>query len=142
MDGLLALGVDVIEIHRIAAAHGTFREKFLRRIFTAEEIAYCLQKKHPYPSLAANFAGKEAVSKALGQGFGERLTFPSIAIHREGNGAPCVVLDEMARLLLEKMGGTSVLVSLSHSRLTAIAHCAIIGKKRKGFPWKIQSKNS
>jgi holo-[acyl-carrier protein] synthase len=127
MGNLLALGVDVVEIDRIAAAHQRLGGEFLERIFTAEEIAHCLQKKHPHPSLAARFAGKEAVAKALGRGFGKKLKFTSIAIRSGNSGEPQVVLDDAARDLLEQMGGTTVLISLSHSRFTAIAHCAIMG---------------
>src|SRR3989304_8303165 len=60
-----AIGVDVIEIERVEAALARFGERFLRRVYTAEEAAFCRGRVH---ELAARFAAKEAVMKALGTG--------------------------------------------------------------------------
>lgn len=63
---IVGLGTDIVEIQRIADAVERWGDHFLNRIFTAEERSYCMDsKKNPYPHLAARFAAKEAVIKAL-----------------------------------------------------------------------------
>jgi holo-[acyl-carrier protein] synthase len=119
--------VDLVEIGRIGAACSRFGEKFLRRIFSPQEIDYCLRRTNPYPSFAARFAAKEAIAKALHSGFGERLGFTSIAVLTDGDGAPLPLLDGRASHLLRAMGGSRVLLSLSHGRQLAIAQCAVVG---------------
>ena len=70
---VLGIGIDLIEIDRIRQAWQRHGERFLNRIFTDRELDYCLTKKDPAPSLAARWAAKEAVAKALGVGLGESL---------------------------------------------------------------------
>jgi holo-[acyl-carrier protein] synthase len=60
-----SVGVDIIEIHRVAAVIERWREKFLQRVYTDAELRYCRGR---VPELAARFAGKEAITKALGTG--------------------------------------------------------------------------
>ncbi len=58
---IVGLGVDLIEIERVKSAHKKFGKRFIDRLFTPQEAAYCLKKSEPYPSLAGRFAAKEAV---------------------------------------------------------------------------------
>jgi len=78
---ILGLGIDIIEVARIQAAHEKFGERFLNRILHPNEIAYCLSHKQPGPFLAVRFATKEAISKAFGTGIGaqcaSRRPYPS-----------------------------------------------------------------
>ena len=62
---IVGLGMDATEVARIAATLERYGDRFLRRVFTDEEIAYCLRRKHPAPHLAGRFAAKEAAMKAL-----------------------------------------------------------------------------
>ncbi|MDR1436277.1 MAG: holo-ACP synthase [Puniceicoccales bacterium] len=126
MNGIkvIGIGVDIVDIGRIRNAHCRWGERFLRRLFCPGELAHCLRRTNPYPSLAARFAAKEAIAKALSVGFGKELSFRSIEI-APAAGAPTVNLAAEARKLLAAMGGSSIMVSLSHSRSHAIAHVLI-----------------
>lgn len=113
----LTTGIDLIEIERIADAIERHGERFLNRIFTPREIADCGGRAE---SLAARWAAKEAVAKALGCGIGA-VSWQEIEIQREENGAPTLHLyGEAARLAQEK-GLETWSVSLSHSQSHAVA---------------------
>ncbi len=112
---VIGVGADIIEVERIRRVFDRHPERFLDRVFTQEERDYCMGMAHPHPHLAARFAAKEAVSKAFTTGIGKELGWKSISIRRGERGEPHVVLDEQGRVLLEKVGGTEVLISLSHT---------------------------
>lgn len=123
---LIGLGTDVIEISRVAGVYERQGERFLQRVFTAEERAYCLGHRHPEKSLAARFAAKEAIAKAFSTGIGAELGWTSMSIYHGARHEPLVRLDDKALALLHHIGGTRVLLSLSHSDTVAIAFAAII----------------
>lgn len=106
----LGLGVDIVEYENFGDA-GT-DEMFLKRVFTEEEVVYCRSKSDPIPYLAARFAAKEAVIKALGQ-LNLQIFYSQIEIHKRSNGALDVLLHEH----------TSIVVSLSfsHGKNAAVA---------------------
>ncbi len=118
MNQILGIGHDLIEIHRIESVHQQHGDRFLHRIFTVEEIDYCFTFRDPYPSLAARFAAKEAVSKAFGTGIGHDLNWKDIEIQREASGKPILALSD---LLKKKYSGTKVLITLSHTKEMASA---------------------
>lgn len=86
------LGSDIIEIKRIKKATERLGDRFLNKIFTEEEKKYAFSHKDPYPHLAARFAAKEAVAKALGVGLRAGLTFLDIEIIKDDLGKPLVKL--------------------------------------------------
>jgi holo-[acyl-carrier protein] synthase len=108
----LSLGLDIIEVARIESLAARSK-KFLPRIFTEEEIAYCRLKKNPWPHFAVRFAAKEAVWKALGQ---KGLTLKDISVARDKNGRPSV--------LLRGKKVNDIELSLTHSRDYALAVAA------------------
>ncbi len=116
----LAVGVDIIEIPRLARAVERWGERFLRRVYTADEIAYCRGKM---ASLAARFAAKEAVGKALGVGvgWGGGLSWTEIEVRNNLRGQPEVILYGRACQLAQELGLDRWAISLSHSRENAIA---------------------
>jgi holo-[acyl-carrier protein] synthase len=118
---ILGLGIDIIEVARIQAAHEKFGERFLNRILHPNEIAYCLSHKQPGPFLAVRFAAKEAISKAFGTGIGARLAWHDLEVARKDSGEPYVILRERGQKLLEERGGRVVLISLSHTQNYAAA---------------------
>jgi holo-[acyl-carrier protein] synthase len=107
------VGTDLIEIERIVRALA--RPGFRDRCFTAAEQAYCEAKRNPAESYAARFAGKEAVGKALGCGV--RFTWKEIEI--VGPPKPGVTLSGKTLRFAERVGMTTVDVSLTHSRTMA-----------------------
>jgi holo-[acyl-carrier protein] synthase len=103
------LGLDIVEISRIQAV-AERSKRFLARVFTPDEIAYCQAKKNPWPHFAVRFAAKEAVWKALGQ---KNLTLRDISVSRNNEGRPAALLRGKRLANLE--------VSLTHSRDYALA---------------------
>ncbi len=114
------IGVDIIEVRRVQRLLDKWRDKFAKRVFSNREIAYCLKKKYPAPSLAARFAAKEAVLKAMGVGLGA-CPLKQIEIINEAGGKPRILLHGKARQLAVSRGVTTWQVSLSHSGTHAIA---------------------
>lgn len=123
---VLGVGVDLTEIARIRSAHEKHGKLFLDKIFTPAEQELCLAKANPYPSLAARFAAKEAVSKALGTGFSEKFGLKSVGILTGPEGQPLVELDELAQKLLEERGAKKILVSLTHTENFAEAFAVLV----------------
>jgi holo-[acyl-carrier protein] synthase len=113
----LSVGVDIIEIARVGAAVERWGTRFLERIYTPDEIAYC---RGHIPELAVRFAAKEAVSKALGTGiFG--LSWTEIEVKVDRRGKPLVRLHGRAKARAETLGLETFAVSLSHSDDNAVA---------------------
>jgi holo-[acyl-carrier protein] synthase len=123
---LLGLGCDLIEVQRIHGVLDRHGERFLQRVFTAEERAYCSGLKHPHKHYAARWAAKEAVSKAFTTGIGSQLDWTSVSIYHGARQEPLVRLDDKARALLQQVGATGVLVSLSHTETHAMAVAALV----------------
>lgn len=111
------IGTDIVEIKRIRHALLKHQQRFLNRIFTEQEQAYCLNLKNPYPSLAGRFAAKEAVAKALGCGIGKSLQWKEMEIIRKNNH-PLVLLSERAQ---REFHIQRITLSISHSRDYAVA---------------------
>ncbi len=114
---MLRCGVDMIECERIAAGIERSGERFLNRFFTAGERRDCADK--PY-RLAARFAAKEAVAKALGTGIGD-IRWVDVEIRTAVDPRPQLTLHGRAKTLAEEMGLTDWDISLSHSDTLAIA---------------------
>lgn len=124
---VLGIGVDIVSVSRIRGLLERQGERFVRRVYTEEERAYCATFRDPAERYAARFAAKEAVAKAFSTGIGAHLAWTSVGIVTGGRGQPEVALDEKGQLLLYQVGGNHVAISLSHTEETAIAFAAIIG---------------
>ncbi len=128
---LLGMGVDIVEVERIRGVHERQGERFLNRVFTEAEQAYCLRMKNPYPHLAARFAAKEAISKAFTTGIGREFGWKSAGIVHGQRGQPLVELDAQGQALLAQIGGEWVAISLSHTAVSAVATAAILKRPLK-----------
>lgn len=113
----ISVGVDMIEIDRIAAALERFGTRFLERVYTENEIAYCRGRA---PQLAARFAAKEATMKALGTGT-RGVGWREVEVTRKRSGEPEIALHGRADARARKLGIDRLAVSLSHSRAYAVA---------------------
>ena len=121
---MLAVGVDIIELDRIAQTVARFNQRFLNRIYTSQEQAYCRGR---IPQLAARFAAKEAVMKALGTGrYG--LSWVEIEVVRPRGRAPTIQLHGRALGVSQRLGFERLTLSLSHSRDHAIAF--VVGERQ------------
>ncbi|MSQ11867.1 MAG: holo-[acyl-carrier-protein] synthase [Dehalococcoidia bacterium] len=113
----MATGVDIIEIPRIAKAQARWGDRFLTRIFTSGELTYSRGRA---PQLAARFAAKEAVMKALGTGV-RGVGWKEIEVIREPGGPPAVRLHGHAAARASALGLRRFALSISHSREYAVA---------------------
>ena len=111
------IGIDIVEIARIEGAIARWGESFLRRVYTDFELKLCRRK---LSSLAARFAGKEAVVKALGAK-NKGISWREIEILSDASGKPLVRLYGKAQNQASDLGLVNLAISLSHSREYAIA---------------------
>jgi holo-[acyl-carrier protein] synthase len=118
---VLGLGTDLIETSRVQQSIDRFGERFLERIFSAGEIAYCKRKKNAAESFAARFAAKEAGAKALGTGISRGVNWKEFEVKREASGKPSLHLKGRAAELAGGMGVKRIQLSLTHSRELAMA---------------------
>jgi holo-[acyl-carrier protein] synthase len=123
---LLGLGADVIEVERIRGVLERQGDRFLARVFTDEERAYCFRMAHPHKHLAARFAAKEAVSKAFTTGIGTELGWRSVSVYHGARNEPLVRLDDKGEALLKSVGATHVMLTLSHTDSVAMAVAALV----------------
>lgn len=124
---ILGIGIDIIEVARIAASYEKFGERFVNRILLPDEIAYCRSHKNPAPFLAARFAAKEAISKAFGTGIGAALGWQDMEIRRKDSGEPFVVLHGKGEELFKSRKAKRLLVSLSHTQNYAAVTAVLEG---------------
>ena len=115
--GLLSVGTDIVEIGRVRAMVERWGERFLHRIYTSQELAYCRGRA---PHLAARFAAKEAVMKALGTGT-RGVGWREVEICKEPTGAPVVRLHGRAAKRAKALGLHHFAISISHSGEYAVA---------------------
>ena len=123
---LIGLGADIVDVDRIRGVLDRQGDRFLNRVFTDEERAYCFGMKHPHKHLAARFAAKEAVSKAFTTGIGAEIGWKSISVYHGERKEPLVRLDEKGQTLLAQVGATNVLLTLSHTDSAAMAVAALV----------------
>ena len=116
-----AIGVDMIEVERIAGVIARKGDRFLQRVYTAQELAHCAGR---VPSLAARWAAKEAVGKAFGTGIGD-VAFREIEVVCDSRGQPTIVLHGEAAQLARRLDWRRIALSLSHTRQHAIAFVVI-----------------
>ena len=121
-------GVDITEVDRIKIAVERTGQPFLNRIYTEAEQAYCESRRsHRYESYAGRFAAKEAVSKAMGTGFRDKVAFSMIEILNDDLGKPyCILHGSTAEYFEEHFTGMTISVSISHTKDSAVAF-AVIG---------------
>lgn len=116
--GIIGIGNDIVEIARVRHIFKRHPTRFLSRVFTPNEQAYCLKHADPATRLAARFAAKEAVAKAMGTGFGHLLSWLDIEIAHDPMGKPVVLLSDR---LIKKHPHTLFHLSISHCRQYAAA---------------------
>lgn len=120
---IMRTGIDMLEISRLMNVSSSIRQRFIKRVFTEEEIIQCRDSN---PSLAGLFCVKESVSKALGCGIGP-ISWQEIETLSDENGAPRIFLHGHAARLAEAIGLTTWAVSITHTREMAAASVTAIG---------------
>ncbi len=123
---LIGLGADIIEVERIRGVLERHGERFLDRILTDEEKAYCSSMGAPHKHIAARFAAKEAVSKCFTTGIGREFGWKSASVYHGSRHEPLVRLDAQGEALLRAVGATHVHLTLSHTETYALAVAALV----------------
>ena len=118
---IVGTGIDLAEVPRLAAAIDRFGDRFLRRIFTPDEIRYCESKANRVERYAARFAAKEAGLKAIGTGWRRGVSWTDVEVRREPGGRPTLVFHGKAADFAAKLGVKRVSLSLTHTREHAMA---------------------
>ncbi|MBW7897666.1 Holo-[acyl-carrier-protein] synthase [Candidatus Brocadiaceae bacterium B188] len=124
------VGIDIIEIKRIERLFSA-NENFLRRIYTEKEVEYCKQRKNKYQHYAARFASKEAMFKALGTGWADKMKWTDIELLNDEKGRPYLNLYGSVKELADKKQIGNISVSLSHCHDYAIAQVLLVPKKEE-----------
>ncbi|MFC1478101.1 holo-ACP synthase [Candidatus Margulisiibacteriota bacterium] len=115
------LGLDLVEISRIKEMAQKHKGRFLDRVFTPAELEYCMTKTvMRFPELAARFAAKEAVVKALGTGM-RGISWKEVEVIRNPLGKPDILLHDRAAGIAEQLGVVHIHISLTHARDTSAA---------------------
>jgi holo-[acyl-carrier protein] synthase len=125
MSNIIGLGIDATDIPRIAATLERYGERFMNRIFTDGEIAYCRRRREPAIHFAGRFAAKEAAMKALGTGHSQNVLWRDVEVVRRG-GPPQLHFHGGAARRFAAMGAQSSLLTITHSETLALAQVLIL----------------
>ncbi|MFO7447432.1 MAG: holo-ACP synthase [Ignavibacteriaceae bacterium] len=125
---IFGIGIDIIEIDRVKDSVEKYGDHFLNKIYTPAELEYCLNKTNKYQHLAARFAAKEAVYKALSTGLNSDVGWHDIEIYNAPNGMPLVKIYGKLEKILD--GEKNLKISMSHSR-DYVTCVAIVFKENK-----------
>ena len=131
-ESIKGIGVDLAKIPRMRKVIARWDDRFLRRVFTEEEIVYCQRRRDPVPHLAARFAAKEAGLKALGTGLRMGVRWKELEVRRERGQAPTLVLSGRAQALARAKGATRAFLSLTHDGDYALAQVVLAGGEPDG----------
>ena len=126
MSNIIGLGLDAAEIPRVAALIDRYGERFIRRLFTEGEVAYCSRRRTPAMHFAARFAAKEAGMKALGTGHSQDVLWLDLEVVR-GGGPPQLRFHGGAGRRFAAMGAQSSLLTITHTDALALAQVLLIG---------------
>jgi holo-[acyl-carrier protein] synthase len=118
---IVGSGIDVTEIGRIERSVERYGARFLDRVYTVAEQAYCLRKRKAAESFAARFAAKEAAAKALGTGISYGVSWLEIEVVREPSGRPTLRFHGRAAQIAAGLGVARAALSLTHTGQMAMA---------------------
>ena len=118
---IVGMGIDVAEVKRIRAVIESQAERFLRRVYTPEEVTYCEQFKNKFERYAGRFAAKEAAMKALGTGWSRGVRWVDVEIVRQRGGRPTIALKGTARKIADNLGVKHIALSITHTAEQAFA---------------------
>ena len=120
------IGIDVVQISRMRDVISRWDQRFLHRVFTEGEIAYCRARRDPAPHFAARFAAKEAGLKALGTGLRLGIHWRELEVVRERGQAPMLILSGRSHEIGRARGGRRMLLALTHDGDYAVAQAMLV----------------
>jgi holo-[acyl-carrier protein] synthase len=118
---IIGSGIDLVEIGRIQQSMDRYGGRFLDRVYTGAEQAYCLRKRKAAESFAARFAAKEAGAKALGTGIRQGVSWLEIEVVREASGKPAIQFHGRAAQFAAGLGVARAALSITHTATLAMA---------------------
>ena len=124
---IVGIGIDVAEVKRIAEVIESQGERFLKRVFTRDEVAYCEQFRNKYERFAGRFAAKEAAMKALGTGWSRGVRWVDVEVVRHRGKRPSLDLKGVARKIADGLGVKNIALSITHTVEQAIAQVIFEG---------------
>ena len=124
---IVGMGIDIAEVPRIQAVIEAQKERFLRRVYTQEEVTYCEQFKNKYERYAGRFAVKEAAMKALGTGWSRGVRWVDVEVVRQRGGRPTLALKGVAKKIADGLGVKNIAVSITHTADHALAQVIFEG---------------
>ena len=125
---IIGIGIDIVVIPRIKTANERWGRRFLDRIFTENELTYCLNHKFPHNHFAGRFASKEAVMKAFGTGLSRGITWKDVEVVRNSDGKPEIVLHGKLRQFADSKSVKKIHISIAHDGGNAIAQVVLEGE--------------
>jgi holo-[acyl-carrier protein] synthase len=120
---IYGIGIDIVKIQRMKDACEKWGRKFFEKILTNDEIAYCYEKKEPYPSISVRFAAKEALIKAMGSGI--TVNMKDIEILNDRNGRPSIRVKGKLEDFFKEKKIRHCHLSLSHEKEYGVA-CVVL----------------
>jgi holo-[acyl-carrier protein] synthase len=121
MTVIVGMGIDVAEVDRIRTVVEAQAERFLKRVYTPAEVAYCEQFKNKYERYAGRFAVKEVAMKALGTGWSRGVRWVDVEVVRQRGGRPTLELKGEAKNIADRLGVKHIAVSITHTAEQAFA---------------------
>ncbi len=125
-----AIGIDIVEIKRLEKTSKRWGKPFLKKVYTDAELKYAFARKFPYQHLAARFAAKEAIFKALGEVETDFVGWKNVEILNDANGKPSVRWHKDAEKCRRKRRIHSAVVSLSHTENYAVASAMLVFERK------------
>ena len=112
---IVGTGIDIAEPKRLEDAVRRRGRRFLERVFTPAERAYCERHRNRWERYAARFAAKEAAFKALGTGWRRGVRWREVEVTNEPGGRPTLTLSGQARKFAEAAGVKHISLSITHT---------------------------
>ncbi|HUT11533.1 MAG TPA: holo-ACP synthase [Thermoguttaceae bacterium] len=128
MPDIIGIGTDITECLRIARMIERHGELFISRVYTAHEIHYCQSRAQATQHFTGRWAAKEAILKAIGTGWRRGIGWRDVEVRNEPSGKPVVALGGGAKEVVEQLGISDILVSISHCHTHATAYAIALGK--------------
>ena len=126
---IFGIGIDIIEVPRIAQTISEYGEQFLHRIFTPDEIAYCQSRRFSAEHFAARFAAKEAFAKAIGTGIRHGFIWKEVEVQKEYSGKPMITVHDSMIKKVEKIVASKYQIQLSLSHTKDLAEAMVVIEK-------------
>lgn len=124
---IIGIGIDIVSVKRIKEAETRWGQRFLKRVFTEDELKYSFKHKSPHIHLAARFASKEAMTKSFGTGLSNGIKWRDIEVVNKDSGKPEIVLHGRFKEIAESIGVRNIHISMAHDDGYAVAQVVIEG---------------